>query len=248
MEIQKLQWDSDFFGFEIFRINIKEEVNNIQGITDTIKATKADLIYIMHDGCDDTVSSNELLSQAPIDIKITYSINLDNFRFSRSKHIDESIQLFSPKDSIGQLYDLAYQSGHKSRFKVDNHFNKDDFERLYRIWVDNSISQKIADYVFVSKKDGDINGFVTLKIINKEANIGLIAVDSKSQGFGVGRKLINKVIDTLLLHSVTKLYVATQKSNEGACKFYSHLGFEIDSITSIYHIWRRDTKAILEAY
>lgn len=241
MEIQKLQWDSDFFGLEVYRLMVSEPEYDIQSITKTIDSIEGDIFYIFHDG-DDTVSSKELFSKEPNDIKINFSIDLTKFKIDEQTSDDVAIERFSPSDSVEQLYQLAYQSGHKSRFKTDSHFSKENFESLYRIWVDNSISHKIADYVFVSKQNGDINGFITLKINNGEASIGLIAVDSKSKRLGIGRKLVNKAIYTLRYHSVNKLYVATQKANVGACQFYRNLGFEIETVTSIYHIWPKHIK------
>ena len=74
---------------------------------------------------------------------------------------------------------------------------------------------------FVYEEEGKIKGFIS--IINKEF-IGALFVDNDSQGQGIGRKLIEYV-----LNKFTTLNLAVYKNNIKSVGFYRKMGFEVIS-------------------
>jgi ribosomal protein S18 acetylase RimI-like enzyme len=44
-------------------------------------------------------------------------------------------------------------------------------------------------------------------------------------------------LDYYYKRNIEIVEVATQKANEGACRFYNAIGFEIKSIVNVYHLW-----------
>ena len=72
---------------------------------------------------------------------------------------------------INVLYELAFESGKYSRFKLDKNFSEIDFRKLYKKWVDNSLNLEIADEVLVYKISDIIQGFITYKIYNDGAQL-----------------------------------------------------------------------------
>ena len=78
---------------------------------------------------------------------------------------------------------------------------------------------------------------VTLKIKDKTAHIGLITTLPCYQGKGLGRQLINRCVATAIENKCSRLEVATQFDNKQACLFYQVCGFNLLSITNIYHFW-----------
>ncbi len=90
--------------------------------------------------------------------------------------------VFKTKEYISQLNELAFESGKHSRFLKDRFFGVDKFKELYQKWVENSLNGKFANDVLIYKSDDEIKGFVTYKIKNGFAQIGLIAVSPKAQG------------------------------------------------------------------
>lgn len=78
---------------------------------------------------------------------------------------------------------------------------------------------------------------VTLKIKGNVGVIGLIAVENSHQGHGLGKQLLDEVMNYLYTNGTLKLEVATQMGNVGACRFYTKNNLSVKSVTNIYHFW-----------
>jgi len=215
--IQYLDWDSDFFGFKIGKLTISD-TDKILTCVDEFK--KFDFVYIF--------STTPLNITVPlIDIKVTFQ------KYTQKNEVSTKVEEFqSHLHSYQELLELAYQSGHDSRFLKDPFFGPTAFQRLYKKWIDNAIADEFTK-VLVYVEQNKLIGFVTYTIKNDGVSIGLIAVSKEAQGKGVGKKLID-VVETNLSEDIT-LTVSTQKTNVGACNFYPKLGFEILSTQYIYH-------------
>jgi dTDP-4-amino-4,6-dideoxy-D-galactose acyltransferase len=168
-----------------------------------------------------------------IDIKRIY-IKYPNY----NNHIDKNIVSYQGGLN-DQLLRLAMDAGSFSRFKLDKNLSG-YFKKMYKTWLEKSISRSIADEVFVYKEEGHIYGFITITKKHKHAVIGLIAVDSSRKKKGIGRKLIDAAEEWAINQKIEKITVATQQQNSGACNFYSKLGFEIYDEDFIYHVWDDD--------
>lgn len=231
ISISHLDWDSDFFNMKICRIDgmrfdvIPEETFR------RLKAEGYKLAYVMIPYTN-TVSLSDGVSTKPVDIKIVYSKLLTD----RDKMADMPEIALCTKAS-DRLYDLAYQAGHMSRFRMDPNFEDTAFKRMYRAWIDNSVAGIIADYVFGYYEGQMPIGLLTLRIKDGVAEIGLIAVDEAARGKGLGRSLLQKACAMSYEKGATRITVATQKINKGACAFYESNGFSLDSSTAIYHEW-----------
>ena len=228
--IQELVWDSIFFKKKIAKIEIKK--NSDKFLLRQI-SSDYDLIYVFSN------LQLEVLKNYYIDTKIIFSKSISEPLNSPTNF---TISIKSPKKINGfqnkNLYELAYISGHKSRFNLDSKFSDDEFKLLYRKWIDNSV-QDSKTIVRIALNKTSIVGFITCKLKgNSSADITLIAVDSKFHGLGLGKLLTSNVEHCLIEKNITKLYVDTQSSNLQAIKFYSQIGFHLFSKTEIYHVWK----------
>jgi dTDP-4-amino-4,6-dideoxy-D-galactose acyltransferase len=133
------------------------------------------------------------------------------------------------------LLNLALLSGHKSRFKKDNHLNH-KFESLYKLWIKKSLSGEMADAVFVAQSNDIIQGFVTVKKKNNHGQIGLIAVAPEAQGKGFGSKLLQAAEYWYVQNNIKKCTVVTQLDNIGACKLYERIGYRKEKTELVFHI------------
>lgn len=124
-----------------------------------------------------------------------------------------------------------------SRFRIDHHFTKQDFERLYKVWVDSSLNRTIADSVLVYSENNELAGFVTMKNLKDRVSIGLIATQFQYRGRGIASFLLNSVNNYAYSHAIDTIEVATQARNIIACSFYKKNGFIEKSRTNIYHFW-----------
>jgi dTDP-4-amino-4,6-dideoxy-D-galactose acyltransferase len=122
---------------------------------------------------------------------------------------------------------------------LDKNFKNENFKKLYRKWVDNSISKEIAEDVLIYKENKQIMGFVTYKINESFGTIGLIAVSAAHQGKGIGNKLLSFVENRIFSNGITKLVIPTQLSNNTACNFYKKQNYTIQQKLFIKHYWKK---------
>jgi len=229
----KLAWDSDFFNKKIGRIEFKNDCLNLVENLEKAFKQQYDLIYVF--GHKNTEIPNWILSKFNgklVDKKIIYTAQIEDLQTKNTVEINE----FQEKNG-NLLYELAYLSGKYSRFRLDENLEIENFKRLYREWIDKSVSHQIAKKVFVYEENKQINGMITLGIKEKVANIGLLAVDETLHGKGIGMSLIEACVRYCKAENIITLDVPTQLDNAQACKFYEKCGFTEKSVQSIYHFW-----------
>lgn len=224
--IKRLDWDSDFFGLQIGELIYESNLE-----TDN----SYDLLYVINN-CDFEIEI-ENFTNSFSETKLIFSKNI-------MKSSPKAYSIFSVKKiqyKKEDIYYLAYESGKFSRFFLDDNFSNEKFEKLYQKWVDNSISNTIADDLLIFLEDDHIVGFVTYKCSDQFATIGLIAVSSNHQGKGIGKKLLETVENILFEQKVKTIFIPTQEKNEVACKFYIKQGYNVIEKKVIKHYWKNDT-------
>jgi len=231
---QILNWDSNFFSKKIASINISsyDEEFIIQNLN-LYKSKDFDLVYLFING--NSVLPTSILESFNcklVDSKLVYSMDI-----SKDTSIDEPLDIYDFTGEPSELYDLGIQAGNESRYKLDVNFSKNDFERLYKTWIDNSCNNQLADKVLVYNVRNNNLGFMTLKKKANDMSIILIATDQNHRGNGIGKRLFSYAKKYSKESNCQTLDVATQKHNNVACKFYEKCGMTMSSQTNIYHIW-----------
>ncbi len=230
--INYLTWDSDFFGKKTGQVPVKN-TNHIVSVLQRAKEAGYQLIYVF--GNRDFFIDEKILKQ--------FNGRLVNRRVLYEKRIGEIkaqpliVSEYKSDKLTPELEQLAYESGKYSRFRLDENFTENDFYRMYKIWIENSLKRKTADKVFVVEENGQIKGMITLKIMEKEGHNGLLAVLPGMKGKGYGKALISACESELLSKGIHKLKLPTQLENKQACKFYEKCGLQAKEITNVYHFW-----------
>lgn len=225
-----LEWDSCFFLKKIGSVQDAESFkNNISSMVPLLQKEKYDLVYVFS-GLLLSDSFCEQYSMSLVDRKITYECVIKNV----SKENNNIIQY---NEDPKLLFDLAYQAGHNSRFKIDKRFSNKEFEQLYSEWVVKSVSKECADVVFVYKIDAYICGFITVKKYGDLARIGLFATDARWRRRGVGSALFLAACNYSVKSKIFRLQVTTQDTNSEAKKFYVKQNMSIKELINIYHFW-----------
>lgn len=81
---------------------------------------------------------------------------------------------------------------------------------------------------FVVEENGEKVGLATIFIENDEME--LVTIDSLKQGKGIGKILLNKVINTAKERKLKRLWLITTNDNLNALKFYQKNGFHLVKI------------------
>ena len=225
--IKHLPWDSDFFNLNIASVDATHEVADIE-------LQEFDMFYSFHSE-ENKVFKN--FQPTFREHKIIFEKQLLQIADTDAdiRSVDEKFK------DVSTLQELAYESGKHSRFNLDGNFAERQFKNLYNLWISNSLNRQFADDVLVIYKEKKMAGFVTYKINQHIATIGLIAVLPEFQGQGLGSRLLQRVEYLLFKEAIEKLQIPTQQENLEACGFYTKKGYAILSITPITHYWKNDT-------
>ncbi|MFT3748915.1 MAG: GNAT family N-acetyltransferase [Agriterribacter sp.] len=234
--IKKLNWDSNFFGYNIGSVNIsKSDKFNLANLNTTIKHSNYDLIYLF---CDVELDSFEVQKSIPdailVDEKVTFTKSLLAEILPKKKE-----NIFVIHQGTESLYEIALQIGVHSRFNVDKNIGKSNYEKLYKAWLDESVSRKICDEVFGWVNDGEIEGLMTIGQKKELMNIGLIGVNHQSRGKGIATSLLEHAELYTQTKGLKEIQIVTQKQNLPAINLYLKLGYSQESVTKIFHIWKQ---------
>jgi ribosomal protein S18 acetylase RimI-like enzyme len=230
MKIYKLDWDTNHFGVKVGSVNQNSlDVSSFNKIKEEAKAQDYDVVYVFSNQYDDEIGK-------PVNTKILYQTALENLP------VDRTDQIKILDDSYAdQVYDLSMVAGENSRFKLDTNFRVQDFESLYRKWIEKSYEDYHTVFGYLDE-EGELLGMISLKLIpiQSVANIELVGVSPKAQGKGIGTKLITACVDFIKENSNIQYFsVYTQEENIKGCRFYEKCGFQKQNHIHIHHIWTK---------
>lgn len=229
--IELLDWDSKFFGYKVARVRQGLLAADMPLLFQELDTERVRLAYFFSDDQIIFTHSNSFEVKL-VDKKITYLKKVELFKAS------EFISPYQSGDVQEDLLNLALESGHCSRFNVDENIGRQKFEALYTEWITASVSKKMADEVLVYSKAGGIQGFITIGQKIGRVDIGLIAVGQAHRGKGIGKALM-QAAEVYYFSKLTEIQVVTQGTNIAARSLYEHNGYAVESEIFTYHIWNK---------
>ncbi len=238
-ECRLLPWDSAFFAKRIARITA-DMVG--QGQMDEIlawcRSQKVDCLYYLCPTDDPgTIRMAEDRGFRLVDIRVELSALLPGSQPSRQRTPAEHLVRPSTAEDMEILTALAGQAFRNTRFSNDLEFGPEAARRLYQRWIKQDCESQAAT-VLVSIADDRISGFISLEGAPGDTpSIGLIAVEDRMRGRGVGRALVEASKDHCQRHGHRELRVVTQVSNTAAVRLYEETGFRLSSVRLWYHKW-----------
>jgi dTDP-4-amino-4,6-dideoxy-D-galactose acyltransferase len=225
--IEQLSWDTEFFGFPVGKIIIvkpSSEHCSLSALSHKISGFRVCYVFSPIELHNDV--------EAFQDEKVIFELSISHTSRDKNSNI-KSATLHDFDD----LVTLALASGEFSRFRLDPNF-RTEFTRLYSEWLLRCLKQEMADDVLVYHLQGAIAGFITWKKKTGYAEIGLIAIDERFRGQGIGTSLMNAVLCFALHQECQAVRVATQRRNREAINFYIKNGYREVENTFIYHLWK----------
>jgi dTDP-4-amino-4,6-dideoxy-D-galactose acyltransferase len=235
--LQLLQWDTDFFGVRIARLN-EEGVTPEAMVEIEAKCLKmqVDCLY-----CLVNPSKNEIVRLVEAhgfyltDIRVT----LDRALVATAgkwQATSPIIRLATGSD-IPDLRGIAAANHRDSRFYHDGGFPLERCDELYATWIEKSC-QGFSDAVLVADCGEGAVGYLSCHIRdNGVGNIGLVGVSSSCQGKGIGKQLLNESLRWFAAAGVSQVEVVTQGRNLTAQRLYQKNGFLTSQVELWYHRW-----------
>ncbi len=226
--IQKLKWDSEFFGYPVGILKTKE-YDPTQHRTFLREAKDYRLVYMFLDRpITRKPKGFRLVDKKAVFVRKTEKVEIPSG--------PGRILRFRGKPNR-TLIRLAMESGKHSRYKTDPGFSNGEFRKLYKKWIENSVSGASAKATYVYRVQEKTAGFVTVQVEGKTASIGLIAVSGKFRGKGIGTALVLHAVRKASDFGCKTITVATQLDNDPAVRLYLSNCFRLRSVTMIYHYW-----------
>lgn len=230
--IELLTWDSQFFGKQVGRLNLRAATV----LDDTLRFACQqgyELLYIYSPiAIEETLIGQYTL----LDVggHITFAQDISDYQFQENlsiPKIDEcKLSCITP-----ELLEIAFLSGHLSRFKIDTSLPAGSFERLYETWLARTLENRPVSAIYTYNSDGMIVGLITADWHGPRCTIGFLAVLQSYQGLGIATKLIRYIQDICIFKKVDSIEVKTQLSNASARALYLSNSFAEHDRSFLYH-------------
>jgi len=234
--IEPLEWDSNFFGYPVARVFLDKDGNDsIDDIFRELASEKYRLTYFFVSPTEEELMNYLVKKGAKlVDQKVFYSKSAENHN-----HINHNIIEFQGEQINERLKALVLQAGLFSRYRLDDNFTNNEYERLYVEWLTKSLNKTIAFKTLVATKGYDINGLIILGKKGHHGDISLAAVDPNYRGQGLGYDLFCAADNLFYDMGFEVIKTVTQMKNTGACKLYEKCNFHIEKISNVYHYWQK---------
>lgn len=235
LNVQRLDWDSEFFGFGVGRVAGPFESSS--ALVAAFKEAAERGLQLVYGVCDHKDVASHQIARAIggrfVDAKRTYALDLANVQPMRMDIEDAGDDACSRRD----LRSLAWQAAEFSRFRIDPALPAGSWRRMYSAWMRNSLSGQLADAVLVERADDRIIGMITVSHRAKHGQIGLFAVDHRWRGRGIGGRLLDAAIQRCHAEGCDELIVVTQGDNVAACRSYERAGYRVIEEQGVFHFW-----------
>lgn len=232
-----LDWDSSHFGLRIGRVMPAEtaEDPHLREALQWADSLSMDCMYLLlNSGARSRIRLASSLGWRMVDIRVTLSARLSDLAQGAP-----GVRHANP-DDIPCLMEVARRSHRDSRFYADGNFPVAACDELFAKWIERSIlDRSFAGAVLVPEAEGqNPTGYVSCSIQEGVGQIGLLAVDEKARGQGVGTSLLAESAKWFAAQRAERVSVATQGSNIPALRMYQRFGFSVESVQLWFHWWR----------
>lgn len=226
--MNKLAWDSKFWGIEIFNIEDKDGVEELNTVIN--KKEKLYLVQALVSESN-TLRINSLENQGFrfVESKITVrneSIIKTDVNLCQFKEVEKN-ELEQYRNTFFDLF------GKVSRFQM---FHKKKINDFYYAWTVNSVNGEMADKCIGYYVDDQLAGFVAYTSQESRLSLRLMAVFPEFQGRGISQELLNYAGNVAINLGLNQLVLSTQGKNFKAINAYIKNGFMFESIEHWYYL------------
>lgn len=259
-QMRRLEWDTQHFGFEIWRLDhlgmwadssLQSAVAKAL-IQKSLQATRAQ-------GCQnvqaripiDNLLAIQVLEGAgfqTMEILTTWIFDLRKSSIPPKRYPD-MVRDSEPADTE-TLIELAYAIYEPipDHFHVDPHLSSKVSNELYAEWMRNSCSGQLADHIAVAESDGKAVGYATMKYFGDYDGLCNVRIAQLGLG-GMSPDLRNRgLVTDLVIHNLEWLrrrqadfgFLGTQGNNIPPQRVWLKIGFKPVMMATTLHYWEND--------
>ena len=239
--VDKLNWDSDFFGINIARLNHTQITKKLIDYSLKIcRQAKIKCLYFRSLTTDPlTIQLAESNGFHFANVRVTYTLDTKQMRFSRpnTKAKSSRLRLSDSKD-LPRLLRMSKNLYRDSRFYFDKNFSDYICDKYYNEWIRKlATSKKKSSGVYVLSVGQEIAGYLGYEVEFGTIFIVLAGVGQNYQRQGIGTALLGAFIQKMTRQGYHKYEVVTQGRNIGSQRLYQSYGFKISASEIDYHKW-----------
>ncbi len=226
VNINPLSWENDFFALNSARLELDGDLPLAQALTQPYALWQAKVPAERIEVIDALSQHGFQLVEGEAD----FVINIKRTERQTGVRIAREAQ-------ISTLRAAAEHAFSQSRFRAP-WFKPGDSGRFYAQWIENAVRGTFDHQCLVAcDEQGALQGFVSMREVDGDMRIGLLAVLPAAQGHGVGQRLLLAAADWGRVRQLEQLRVATQLSNLTAMRLYLRSGARLDS--TAYWFYRK---------
>jgi dTDP-4-amino-4,6-dideoxy-D-galactose acyltransferase len=235
-----LDWDSNFFGQRIARLNGSRLTgSNVTDVLAWCADQRIDCLYLLGDADDaETGRVAEQNSFLEVDVRLTLARPITQEDQPSGLPMDCRVRLAHESD-LTILRQLVRTLHHESRFYFDQGFERAKCDLLYETWIEKSFEDP-AQTVFVPEVDGQPVGYMACNAAGHESQIGLLGIAGSHARTGLGKALVQRFLLWSAQQGIRRATVVTQARNTAAQGLYQHCGFLPLFSQRWYHRWFTD--------
>lgn len=233
-EFETLNWDTDYFSLSSAKVNLSGIIDK-KSQEEIIKFCKGyDFVTISN--LHNITENNHWIGNKTNAFLADMNIQFIKTLKEKPDYQDEKTYVSNCVPRNQQVVDIAGKSFNHSRFFNDPKLPQEQAHNIYVHWTECAFGLK-NKYFVISKREGNVAGYILFSIKEDFSVIELIAVDVKYQGQRVGKSLIHAMESFVIDKGIRKIKVGTQVNNISATQFYNAVGFKYVSCGSVYHLW-----------
>jgi len=236
--IVKMEWDSDFWGYNVAFLSSRHLTENI--IFNINKFIRKENIKLIEYLCNCHDNRSVIIAEQHgfhfTDIRLSFEKILNE---KKDVKLDEGIIFNKAKEKdIPVLKDISIDLYKDSRYFFDTNFDINKAREFYQSWVVKAVQGTFDDECYCLYDNAQPIGFCTIKYgISDSASIGLFGLSKKYQRKGLSKKLLELVLNELINKKISRATVVTQGRNYLAQRLYQKAGFLTRSTELWYHKW-----------
>jgi ribosomal protein S18 acetylase RimI-like enzyme len=141
-------------------------------------------------------------------------------------------------EAVRRIAAEAFQ-GYGGHYHADPHLDRRLCDEAYSSWAFRSCtSRDVADQVLVAELDGEVAGFITLRLNSADEGEGaLFAVAPAARRTGLGRSLLVGSLEWFGEQGCRRMVISTQVTNVRVQRIWTRLGFEPSHSFYTFHQW-----------
>ena len=239
-----VDWDSRFFGFPVGRINLSPGFSK-DALGETLQQGKRDfrLIYVFLKEKGPNEFEGFEVPCVCYDRKLVYEKKIS----APAPELDQRLRRYTETACTKRMETLAVISGQQSRFCRDPQI-RPFYERLFLTWISNAILGGTSDVNWVWQgDDGKPSGLATVRIVRytdpqtgqtvKDGRIGMMGVEEKYRGRGVGSSLIQACEYWGLSTGLDQISLSVPAECPAFNRMCEKAGYSPGAEVSVYHSW-----------